>query len=360
MATRDDLITGATSAIAADPFAVSYLQLCQISYFLPITNIAPSVATMPPLAGASNGQWKCVWGPATNGSQANLAYVAAYYDNATNLPVAAVVCLRGTDFYVSDWGIVEQVWQDLDVTSQVPMPWDPNNPARIANGTADAIAEIDGLRSNGQSLIAFLATFLSNPANQRPVLIVTGHSLGGCLTSVVAPWLKTTLAAQGVRAPVVPCAFAGPTAGNKAFANYFDSQFSYSLRYHNTLDVVPHAWQNLAGIETIYDAWGLTIPDPPYAAILGFRAMMYAARVSYVQPTMNSELKGQFTTGLDWYGELELQHHTTTYMTLLGGTSIIPPLNTLQPSTRATTTRLHDRLGSTSDALAKAAASSPT
>jgi triacylglycerol lipase len=356
MSTRDELLQAVTTAFPANPFAVSYLQLCQISYFLPISEIEPAVASLAPLGGASDGYWRCEWGPATNGDQANLAFVAVYYDRPSHLPVAAVVCLRGTDFGVSDWGIVEQVWEDLDVTSQVPMPWDPANAARIANGTADAIAEIGALQSKGASLLDFLGGFLSDPGNQKPVLIVTGHSLGGCLTSVVAPWLKTTLARRGVNVPVVPCSFAGPTAGDANFANHFNNQFSYSLRYHNTLDVVPHAWQDLTGIESIYDAWGLTIPDPAYIAVVGFRTMMSVADVSYVQPRMNDALNGQFSSGLDWYGELALQHHTTTYMQLLGGTSIIPPA-TATLSARKTTHRLRDRFGSSSDVVAKAAAS---
>ncbi len=356
MSNRDDLLQALTSAASADPYAVSYLQLCQISYFLPPSEIAPAVAALAPLGNMGNGHWQCAWGPATNGDEANLAFAAVYYDDASKLPVAVVVCLRGTDFAVSDWGIVEQVWEDLDVTSQVPMPWDRTNPARIAAGTADAIGEISALRSGGQSLLNFLSGFLRDPVNQRPVLIVTGHSLGGCLVSVVAPWLKSALAASGVNAPTVPCSFAGPTAGNAAFANYFDSQFQYSLRYHNTLDVVPHAWQDLAGIETIYDSWNLPIADAAYAAIVGFKALMSINGVRYVQPTMNSPMTGQFTGGLSWYGELSLQHHTTTYMQLLGGTSIIPPPTAQQLSARKTTARLRERFGNANDAVAKASA----
>lgn len=351
METRQDLINAMTSGIPTNPFAVAYLQLCQVSYLLPTSQIPAAVQALPPIV--TNGFWRCVWGPATDPAQGNLTYVAAYYDQPTGLPVFAAVVVRGTDVYVNDWGIVEQIWEDLDVTGQSPMPWDPSNPARLANGTIDGLNKIAAMTSNGVGLIDFLASFLSNPANQKPVLVVTGHSLGGCLASVVAPWTKSLLASRGVNAPIVPCTFAGPTAGDARFASYFASTFRYSLRYYNSLDVVPRAWADLKGIETIYDAYGLTIPDAAWAAILGFRAAMDIAGVSYVQPTPNSPLNGVFALNLDWYGELGLQHHTTTYMSLLGGTSIPNLSLPAAPARRSVSRQLSTRLGSTESITAR-------
>ncbi len=350
MQTRQDLINAITSGIPTNPFAVAYLQLCQVSYLLPITQIPAAVQALPSIV--TSGYWRCIWGPATDPHGGNLAYVAAYYDGPTGLPVFAAVVLRGTDAYVSDWGIVEQIWEDLDVTGQSPMPWAPNNPARLANGTIDGLNKIAAMSSKGVGLIDFLASFLSSPANQNPVLVVTGHSLGGCLASVVAPWAKTLLAARGVNAPTVPCTFAGPTAGDAAFASYFASTFRYSLRYYNSLDVVPRAWADLSGIETIYDAYGLSIPDAAWTAVLGFRAAMSLAGVSYAQPTPNSPLNGVFALNLSWYGELALQHHTTTYMSLLGGTSIPNAIAPTPSPRQGRSHRLQDRLGS-SEQIAK-------
>lgn len=344
MQTRQDLIHAITTGNPINPFAVAYLQLCQVSYLLPTSLIPNAVKALAPIV--TNGYWRCVWGPATDSEGGNLAYVAAYYDAPTNLPVFAAVVVRGTDVYVNDWGIVEQIWEDLDVTSQSPMPWAPNNPARLANGSIDGLNKIARMTSNGVGLIDFLASFLSNPANQNPVLVVTGHSLGGCLASIVAPWAKTLLAMRGINAPTVPCTFAGPTAGDAAFANYFASSFSYSLRYYNSLDVVPRAWADLSGIETIYDAYGLTIPDAAWAAVLGFRAAMDVAGVSYAQPKPNSPLNGVFSINLSWYDELALQHHTTTYMSLLGGTSISGIAAPPKSARRSASHHLPNRLGS--------------
>lgn len=120
MQTRQDLINAITTGFPTNPFAVAYLQLCQASYVLPTSNIASTVASLPPIV--TPGYWRCVWGPATDPDGGNLVFVAAYYDQPTGLPVFAAVVVRGTDFDVSDWGIIEQIWEDLDVTSQSPMP----------------------------------------------------------------------------------------------------------------------------------------------------------------------------------------------------------------------------------------------
>ena len=46
---------------------------------------------------------------------------------------------------------------------------------------------------NGQTLGQFLTTFLAQPANTNVTTIVTGHSLGGCLATIVATWMRVLL-----------------------------------------------------------------------------------------------------------------------------------------------------------------------
>ena len=56
-------------------------------------------------------------------------FVAAYFMAGGLPPTFAAVVTRGTDVDVDDgWGIIEQIWEDLDITSQVPLPWALNNP----------------------------------------------------------------------------------------------------------------------------------------------------------------------------------------------------------------------------------------
>lgn len=351
--TLAELKAAALGGGPANPFAVAYLQLCQVSY-LPEASIVSGLAQLPPLN--EGGSWRCAWGPAQSPDEANLVFVAVY-EYAAGMPVFASVVVRGTDLSVGDpLGILEQVWEDIDVASQVPLPWDPSSPARLAKGTLDALDVIQGLRSGGQSLAGFLGPFLADPANGNPVLVVTGHSLGGCLVSVVAPWLKSALGAEGTAANIVPVSYAGPTAGNEAFAECFDAAFPYGMRFHNSLDVVPHGWWNLTAVETIYDPCGLPIPDIAYLAILGWEAVMNRAGVSYVQPrTNNCPLTGSCLSPRpsSWFDELAHQHHTTTYMSLLGGNSIEGQA-ARKPSTGAPARPLHTSLWSRVDAAIKA------
>jgi len=351
MTTLDELRQSMLTPGTTNPFAASYIQLCNASYKLHIDDIKAAVKAIPPLN--PGGAWHCTWGPATNLDQANLAFVATYF-YGPNLPVFAAVTVRGTDAEIKDgWGIIEQFWEDLDVTSQRALPWAPNDPARVAQGTLDGLGKIQQLSFGGQSLLAYLTGFLGNPANNKPVLVITGHSLGGCLTTVVAPWLKYALAQSGISVPIVPCSFAAPTAGDAAFTAYYQNNFSYSLRYHNSLDVAPLAWSNLSAADFIYDPYGVSVPDLVYLGIVGFEWAMSETGVSYAQPAPSSALAGQFAANLSWYDEAFLQHHATTYMSLLGVTSVTPSPLPRTPVKREPRTALRGRLGPVAALLAK-------
>lgn len=335
-----------TAASSTNAFAVAYLQLCEVSYLLPTSSIASAVAKVPPLN--PGGRFTCAWGPAQTSDEANLVFVAVY-DYGPGQPVFAAVVIRGTDVDVSDpIGILQQIWEDADVLSWGPMPWCPTSPARVANGSLDSLRAIQGLSSGGQTLQQFLESFLSDPANDNPVVVVTGHSLGGGLVTVVAPWLKSALGDSGVHSPIVPTSFAAPTAGNAAFAAYFAAKFAYAPRYNNSLDVVPLGWWNLSGVETIYHACGLEIPDLMYGLIFGWESLMSIAAVSYVQPrSSDAPLTGRCLATDDWYAELGYQHHTTTYMTLMGGKSVVPSPASFAPARhRSPRSTLYARFGS--------------
>ena len=326
-----------------DPFTVAYLQLCEVGYYDP-AEIQAGVAALPPID--PTGSWQCVWGPGQSHHNANLVFVAAYTMAPGLPPTFAAVVVRGTDTDVNDaWGAVEQIWEDLDVAHEVPLPWAPANPARIANGTIDGLNDIESISINGKTLVQFLGSYL--PANDNPVLVVTGHSLGGCLTTVVAPWLQNALASPNLH--IIPATFAGPTAGNAAFASYYDSSFSHSLRVVNSLDIVPNCWATIHNDDDVYMPCGIKVPDLIYAAVVGFTVVMKGTGVSYVQPSNGFvPLTGVCSGGTNWYSEAGYQHHAANYMALLGGTSVsAPPAPETAAAKHPTPkSRLRSRLGS--------------
>jgi hypothetical protein len=323
----------------SDIFGVAYLQLCQISYAIP--------SAIPPLVASSvtpfspGGKWQCTWGPATDPDEANLVYVATYTDAPAMPPTCAIVVIRGTDVDTGDiWGTIKQAFEDFTVIYQSTPPWlPPASGVYVADGTLAGLETIQGLTSGGQGLLTYLEAYLTNPANSNPVLIVTGHSLGGCLTTVTAPWLSSTFAQDGVRSPIVPATFAAPTAGNQAFADYYTSTFAYCPRYYNKMDVAPDAWSNLDAVYTLYDQCGVDLPDLVLVGLDGMIGSMEFFNVSYAQQSsMNAPLPGTCDPNnplADWFTEAGYQHGTGTYMALLGGVSVVLPPNLVaQPRPR--------------------------
>lgn len=319
----------------SDIFGVAYLQLCQISYAIP--SAIPKLVATAVTPFSSGGKWQCVWGPATDPDDANLVFVATYTDSPGTPPVCAIVVTRGTDVDTGDfWGILEQAFEDFTVIFQSTPPWlSSNSGVYVADGTLGGLETIQGLVSGNQNLLTFIGNFLANPVNGNPVLITTGHSLGGCLTTIIAPWLSYQLGRAGVKSPIVPATFAAPTAGNPAFADYYTSTFGYCPRYYNTMDIAPDAWSNLDAIYTLFDKCGVSMPDAVYAVLYTWQLAMDAADVSYGQQlSMNAPLSGACdpnNPSRDWFTEVGYQHKTTTYMALLGGTSVVLPPSLLAP-----------------------------
>jgi hypothetical protein len=292
------------------------------------------------------GTWVCSWW-AQDDDDANLAFVALHYSATGPVPDWAVLTIRGTDIDEWDiWGILWQIWEDLDFIIQTPVKWAPPNysGARIAQGTLDGINDILGLSFNGSSLEAYLGT-LANRAGLQ--FAVTGHSLGGCLTTVMASQLRAQLLPN-----VLPVTFAAPSAGNGDFAAYFQSQFQNALCFASSLDIAPNAWGNLVNLDTIYDPQFPT-PDTVLGGILTIILGMDIAGINYAQPTSTPLTATLNTNVFDWYAEAFYQHHPSSYMKWLGGTDICmtPPL--MASSGKPTVATLRAKLGPLSEVVRK-------
>lgn len=311
------------SPATADATSISLLQLCQISYVDP--------STIPghfPLAAPDGGDWSLAWGPAQDSSGGNLAYAATRKASGQILALAVVV--RGTDWDVPLLGLWNQIVQDLDADSQQAPPWTAPSGALIADGTADALARIIGMPPGGQTLLEFLAGFYGTAANRQVPLQVTGHSLGGCVTTVLAPWLQAQLGQKGLSPAITPTTFAAPTAGNQAFADAFRSAFPTAACYRNTLDIVPKAMADLDEIPLIYAdvGPGLLAPVAIATAVLGYAFWLWDCGATYADIPDSRSLTGTWLAPDPdaalgpWLDEVLLQHDTKAYMDLLGGTSV--------------------------------------
>ena len=126
----------------------------------------------------------------------------------------------------------------------------------------------------GATLFEFLRAAVSEASGPVEV-VVTGHSKGGALAPTLALALAQCQGSEHVHRPqrwdpderaTVHCyAYAGPTAGNAAFADLSDHVIGANChRVANRLDMVPHAWMTRPSPRSK----GLFIDDLPtlYAA----------------------------------------------------------------------------------------------
>jgi triacylglycerol lipase len=160
---------------------------------------------------------------------------------------------------------------------------------------------------------------------ENATIVVTGHSLGGCLTSVLAPWLQYQLAQSGnTGRAFMPFTFAAPTAGNQAFANMYTAMFPNSWRYYNTLDLIPNGFATLAAIKELYPSPGPKCPWELADAIDLVNDWLQHEGVSYIQTNGEGEpLRGQLSnTTMDFLAEALYQHGHNTYLTLLGAPNL--------------------------------------
>ncbi|MGV3596378.1 MAG: lipase family protein [Bacteroidota bacterium] len=192
--------------------------------------------------GFTNG-WSVVW--ASDFTQPNYVFVGS---NGTDY----ILAIRGSLLQFSKDAYVNWIKEDLKVFSQTQWTWfvpssesSKYNPAAIAAGASTGLTTLQGLTqansTDGTTLPDYLVeTVFKNNAN----LIITGHSLGGNLSSVFAPWMQwywnNQQGADAVYANMQVHTFAAPAAGSVEFADYYNNLFGgNAFRFYNTNDIVP-------------------------------------------------------------------------------------------------------------------------
>lgn len=191
------------------------------------------------------GTWEIVWGPVVGSYgidvkrqvASNTLYVAK---NSIGQYVIATAGTNPISLY--GWCI-----EDFDVKTTVLWPGQTDSPdaPRISTGTSTGLNHLLSMEWQGQGLMDFLVSTFTTVSSQT-TLSVTGHSLGGALSSVLALYLLENQSDWNPSKTIIVTAepTAGATPGNEAFSSYYTNRIgSQTLRFWNKLDPVPHGWQ---------------------------------------------------------------------------------------------------------------------
>ena len=193
----------------------------------------------------------------------------------------------------------------------------PNCPpdARISAGTNGALFNVLNTPDSSQLKLAdFLRT-----VQPSAVVNVVGHSLGGALASAIVLYLKNQ---SGLQTQTYHCqTFAGPTAGNDVFADYFNGQMrANAVRIFNTRDIVPMAWNadSILNVKTVYSDAGIDTPVDVKVAVdvvsLATRPLNYTQWGKSdpsrpVTPVMQYKLDGEVNKDIsDFQMQVGYQH----------------------------------------------------
>lgn len=279
--------------------------------------------------------WDIVWGPAVysiipKSKPDQIMFLA--FDKSTSRYFLSV---SGTNPYsLLNW------LEDLDVGTTVQWPWNnAGNTVQIASGSKLALDVLIDMKTNARvngatvgspvSLINYLKSTFANAEANSSSLITGGHSLGGAISPLCALWLKdnqtewdSTLAIKNISS----WPSAGPTIGIAGFKTYYNSRIPETYRIHNTIDVVPHAWNktDLAAIKTLYNP---EIPNSDCIDTLVVRSINKVKNIDYVQAGLiekplegavdKSIIKQSYPPGINFGIQLGYQH-VDAYFKLLG------------------------------------------
>ncbi|MGA2410857.1 MAG: hypothetical protein ABSG46_10785 [Candidatus Binataceae bacterium] len=274
------------------------------------------LATLGPVIPS---RWEIIWGPVSHpDGSLKIDDAAIFVARSLANPNKLVIAVRGTNpISLKDW-----ISEDFAVTKMALWPYNQTG-GKVSASTlyglhllqslhakprtetsppkqhdllaqiGDAIVHPASLVSivneardkeaGGVTLIELLAALIAEraaKASPKLQIYVTGHSKGGTLSSTLALWLADTQSGAAGNwsnkdeAEIIAYSFAGPTAGDAAFAEHSKNVFgSRCHRIYNAYDIAPMAWSDLKGIPSLYGApgdWpGVLLIDPIAAKVEG-------------------------------------------------------------------------------------------
>ncbi|MFF2143712.1 IPT/TIG domain-containing protein [Kitasatospora sp. NPDC058190] len=276
---------------------------------------------------ATQGAWQLVW-LALSDANANMAYIAKSTNGSNEFAVAA----RGTD---ADW---TDIFEDIEVGKVVPFPESGSPKPYVSKGAKDAfdrVANAVSIASPSPNLTlvqALAAAIQAAPTSPQPTVYLTGHSLGGCIASMLAPYLQAQAKTWKKQPKFAVITYAAPTAGVQSFVDYFNSlSWVIDERQNNAYDLVPHAWADLDTTAGWYPSPGPQATDE-VKLLIGTFAQSTKGNV-YVQPgtlclmntgytSLNKSLVNKTTQ--DFLGQVAFQHANDTYLDLVGAPDLPP------------------------------------
>lgn len=173
-------------------------------------------------------EWKVIWNAtALNGNHAFIATDNEKY----------VIAIRGSLIEFS-WDAFENwIYQDLNIGSQEKWEYSNTSGAKISTGSYRGFQNLIKLKDKTSE--KNILGFLQENIKDKNSIIITGHSLGGNLATVLASYLSFKLKETNHTNEITVITFAAPAAGNTTFAKDFNAKFPQSVRIENEGDIVP-------------------------------------------------------------------------------------------------------------------------